>query len=228
MALTGEPTRFEEWFETTGRWFDVSAFQTEPGHFGVVFTDITRRKRAEESLRESEAVLRSFFDSAGMMRGIQELVDGRIVHVSCNAAVAAMLGVDRESIPGKFVTEMGTSDDTERLWVGLYEKSRSTGQPFSQEYSRRGPDGREYWVLATATYLGTSGSGNPRFGYTALDLTERKRAEQALRESEERFRSVVESMSEGLLVFDSEGNLTYQNPASLRIHGFGDSRGWAR
>ena len=55
----------------------------------------------------------------------------------------------------------------------------------------------------------------------AADLIEQARAEEALRVSEERFRSVVENMSEGLMLFDAEG-LIYQNPASLRIHGFND------
>ena len=53
------------------------------------------------------------------------------------------------------------------------------------------------------------------------NVTERKRAEEALRESEGRYRAVVENMSDGLLVFDGRGAVTYQNPASLRIHGFG-------
>jgi PAS domain S-box-containing protein len=52
------------------------------------------------------------------------------------------------------------------------------------------------------------------------DIGAQKRAEEALRDSEARFRSVLENMSEGVMLFDGGGNLTYQNPASLRIHGF--------
>src|SRR5512142_2028496 len=47
-----------------------------------------------------------------------------------------------------------------------------------------------------------------------------RRPEDALQASEERFRSILENMSEGLMLFDAEQNLIYQNPASLRIHGF--------
>ena len=102
---------------------------------------------------ESEAVLRSFFDSPGVMRGIVELVEGVIVHVSCNQAAARMYGIDRGSIAGKPATAAGASEDVAQKWVGLYEESRSTGTPVSMEYPRRDAEGQDRWLLATAGYL---------------------------------------------------------------------------
>ena len=52
------------------------------------------------------------------------------------------------------------------------------------------------------------------------DITDKKQAEDALLKSERKLSLVLENMSEGLMVFDADGNVTYQNPASLRIHGF--------
>ncbi|HXN49746.1 MAG TPA: PAS domain S-box protein, partial [Bryobacteraceae bacterium] len=173
--------------------------------------DVTRRKRAEEALRESEAVLRSFFDSPGMMRGFVELVDGAIVHVSCNAAAAEMFGVDQASIAGLSATAAGASEDVARLWVDLYEKSRRTGEPVSMEYARHGVDGQDRWLLATASYVGMGHAGNPRFAYTILDFTDRKRAEEALRESEERFRIMADSCPTIILVTDAEGGNRFVN-----------------
>jgi PAS domain S-box-containing protein len=51
VALKGKPDNFEEWSKTLGRWFDVSAFQNEEGHFATIFLDITQRKHAEERIR---------------------------------------------------------------------------------------------------------------------------------------------------------------------------------
>src|ERR1035438_7959681 len=83
---------------------------------------------ANRSLRESETFLRSLFDSPEVMRGIVELVDGVIVHVSCNQTAANMFGVDR-AISGKSATAAGAADEVAQRWVGLYEESRRTGKP---------------------------------------------------------------------------------------------------
>jgi len=176
---------------TVARWFGTN-------------TDISAQRNTEEALRESEALLRSFFDSSGVMRGIVEIVDDTVVHVSCNLAAAQMLGVERESILGKSATDVGTPAEIAHKWLPIYNESRRTGKPVSVEYARPAVDGSERWLLATASYLGTASSGNPRFAYTILDLTERKRAEQALRISEERLRLFVEHAPAAIAMFDRQ------------------------
>jgi two-component system, cell cycle sensor histidine kinase and response regulator CckA len=190
------------------------------------FLDITYRKRAEEALRESEAVLRSLFDSPGVMRGTVELNAGQIVHVSCNQAAAELFGVSPEEVAGKTATEAGAAAEVARAWVELYEKSRVSGKPVSMEYARTDANGRERWLLATAAYLGTFGAGRPRFGYTILDLTERKRAEEALRESEfhaHRRLAEIEAIYEyspvGLCVLDTQLRFVRVNRRFAEMNG---------
>ncbi len=175
--------------------------------------------RSKQSLREHEAILRSFFDSAGVMRGIVEVVDGRIIHVSCNQAAADMFGVDRDSIAGKSAREAGATEAVERTWTALYEDSRRTGMPVSTEYARRDAQGRERWLLVTASYLGRGDLGSPRFAYTIVDLTERKHAEEALREREAHYRTLSETMLQGVVYQDAEGKILSMNPAAERILG---------
>ena len=89
------------------------------------------------------------------------------------------------------------------------------------EFSLVFDDGTIRHVLGYGTPL-LDEQGRPRGAvHVLVDITERKRAEEALREREERFSSVLENMSEGLMLFDVHGNAMYQNPASLRILGFG-------
>ena len=90
----------------------------------------------------------------------------------------------------------------------LLLRVKSTGQEFILSYNGtpiRGQNGSVRLAILTSE-----------------DITDRKRAEEARREMDERFRSVLENMSEGLALFDSVGNIIHQNPAALRIHGFDD------
>ncbi|RQW77388.1 MAG: PAS domain S-box protein, partial [Methanothrix sp.] len=84
VALTGESAHFESWFGPLGRCFDVSAFQTEPGRFGVMFFDITERKRGEETLARERANLQAIFDAinVGMLlideNGVVKLINNTV------------------------------------------------------------------------------------------------------------------------------------------------------
>jgi PAS domain S-box-containing protein len=183
---------------------------------------LQRRQQEEfnEALRESEAVLRSLFDSPEVMRGIIELVDGVIVHVSCNQTAARMYGTDRALVPGKPSTVLGASVEVAQKWVGLYEESRRTGQPVSMEYPRRDAEGRDRWLLATASYLGQGRSGNPRFAYTILDLTDRKLAEEALNKQRQLLEVTLQSIGDAVLATDAGGRITFLNPVAARLTGW--------
>jgi PAS domain S-box-containing protein len=173
--------------------------------------DITERKRTEESLRQNEAVLRSLFDSPGVMRGMVEVADGAVIHLSCNRAAAEMYGIDERSIAGKTAMEGGASEDVVRTWFSMYEECRRTGMPVSREYGRRDAAGKERWLLATASYLCEGPSGNPRFAYNILDLTDRRRTEEALRESETEFRTLANAIPQLCWMADGDGWIFWYN-----------------
>jgi PAS domain S-box-containing protein len=178
------------------------------------------QNESNEALRESEALLRSLFDSPEAMRGIVELVDGVIVHVSCNQTAAKMFGVESGSIAGKSAAEGGASEEVAQKWVGLYEDSRRTGQPVSMEYPRRDADGRQRWLLATASYLGQGRCGNPRFVYTILDLTDRKHAEEALNKERQLLEVTLQSIGDAVLATDAGGGITFLNPVAAKLTGW--------
>jgi PAS domain S-box-containing protein len=171
--------------------------------------DTTGPKQPLESLRESESVLGSFFDSAGVMRGIVEVIaEDDVRHITDNAVTAAFIGMTPEAMKNKSGSELGEPRDVLRMWVSHYTESRKSKKPVTFEYlDKRGE--LEARLLATVSYLGTLPRGYPRFAYMVIDITERKRAEEAQRESEERFRTLFDTMLEGFcvieMIFDKEG-----------------------
>ncbi len=135
-------------------------------------------EEAEASLRESEALLASFFDSPGVMRGIVEIVGDDIRHVSDNAVSAAFFGRTKESMRNQFSSALGIPKEETSLWIENCRKSRRNGCPVSFEYSRNAGAGAR-WFQATVSCLGTcTGS---RFGYVVSDITERRFAEKKIR-----------------------------------------------
>ena len=169
-------------------------------------TDITERKLAEEAVRESEARFRAVVESNMVGIGFWRS-DGTII--DANDTLLRMLGYSREEVgagavryPDITPPEYRRADDRPAA-----EIAASGGcTPFEKEYVRR--DGSRIPVLTGAARLPDDPHRGPFF---ALDITAQKRAEEALRESERRFRQLADAMPQVVWTAGPDGEIDYLN-----------------
>jgi PAS domain S-box-containing protein len=178
--------------------------------------DITERKRAEEALQESERRYRNLFENANDAI-ISVSLDGIIMAVNRGLEVAT--GWLRKELVGQHYDKLATSrtsalerERTRRALAG--EKLPSV---FEAEMRRK--DGSVVPVEGKARFI-RNREGKP-IGYQTIfrDITERKRAEETLRESEERYRSVIVALEEGIILQNADGTIQACNAGAERILG---------
>jgi two-component system CheB/CheR fusion protein len=143
--------------------------------------DITERKRADDALRESEAQLSALYEHnpAGVV--LSELASGRFLRV--NETFARILGYTSEEVRGRTMVELGmvaSAEERERVIAGLREGAAYT----NREVSVRAKGGRQVFVLASARVIEIGGT--QCIVNAAIDITDRKAAEDALREEDHR------------------------------------------
>ena len=175
-------------------------------------TDITERKQAEEALRASSAYVRSLIE-ASLDPLMTISAEGKITDL--NEASAQAAGVPREQLIGTDFSDYLT--EPEKAREGL---QRVFAEGFIRNYplAIRHVTGRVTDVLSNASvYKDDQGHVLGVFA-AARDITERKRAEATLRESEDRFRAVVEGAAMPIFV-TLEMKFSYLNPAALRLLG---------
>jgi PAS domain S-box-containing protein len=218
---TGEPAKTFDWElirkDGTKRFIEVSVSLDrnragEPIGFQGLCRDITERKLAEEALQESESRYRTLFENAGDAIFIHDL-EGHFLEV--NRVACERLGYSREELLQMSPMDID-SPEYAALVSARLEKLRQRGHVFFEtEHVRR--DGTVIPVELSSRVI--EYAGNPAMLSIARDITERKQAEETLRESEERFRAVIEGSVEGILVHRDTQPL-FANPAYARILGY--------
>ena len=182
-------------------------------HIAVV-QDITERKYAEERLRESETRFRLMADAAPVLIWISD-IDKRCTYF--NQGWLDFTGRTMEQEIGDGWAEGVHPDDYERC-LRTYVDAFDRREPFTMEYRLRRADGRYGWIVDQAVPLW---GGDREFrGYigACVDITDRKQMEDALRESETRFKTLADSAPVLMWMNDREG-ARFVNRAYLEFLG---------
>ena len=180
--------------------------------------NLEKQQRREAELRERDAALRAFYDSVPLMMGVVEIRGDEILVVHANISVSDYFGLTpKEEANWRSGTQAST-DPTVRLWLEKYRQCQAEGQPIKFEYTVPTKNGAD-WFSATVSQLETCGSAYPQFSFVVETITARKQIENTLRDSETRYRAVVEDQTEVISRFTADGTLIYVNEVFCRFFG---------
>ncbi|MCH7999761.1 MAG: PAS domain S-box protein [Chloroflexi bacterium] len=178
--------------------------------------ELTERKLAEEALRDSEQQFQNAFEHASIGMALVS-TDGRILEV--NRSFREMLGYsDKEFIAmtWKDITHPDDLDTGMELMRQMLDGEIQSCH-FEKRYLHK--HGREVWAQLSASLVRDRDGKPLHFISQIQDITERKQAEEALRESEERLRSIFEAGFEGIAIHEN-GVILDANPAFERMFGY--------
>jgi two-component system NtrC family sensor kinase len=180
-------------------------------------SDITERKKAEEALRQSEERYRTMLEE--MEEGYYE-VDMAGTFTFVNDAMSRILGYSRDELIGMNYKAYTPKEDVKPIFQA-YNRVYRTGEPlkwFPMPEIRK--DGTR--IVAEDSVFPLRNEKDEVIGFRGIsrDVTERKRAEEALRQSEERYRTILEEMEDSYFEVDLAGNLTFVNSSACRHLGY--------
>jgi diguanylate cyclase (GGDEF)-like protein/PAS domain S-box-containing protein len=181
------------------------------------FMDITERKQMEESLYQSEEKYRNILES--IEEGYYEIdIAGNLTFF--NDSLCRIIGYPKEELLGMNYQQYEYKETIKNVFQ-KYNEVYKTGKPilsFDRKIIRK--DGTKRYV-ETSILLREDSSGAPiGFRGIARDITERMRMEEALRQSEQKYRTILEEMDEAYFEVDLAGNYTFVNDAISRLLGY--------
>ncbi len=208
------PVQFEEYFAPLDMWTGVSVYPTKTGGIAIFVRDISRRKRAERALRESEARARAISDnirdSLVVLEAVRhpggEVDDWR--YVDANDGAMKLLGLRRDEMIGRTVREV------------LPERSAAADGRLQRVLASGDPDRYEAEYRGNALLITVFRIDAQTVGVAAVDITDRKRAEDALRSERDFTSAVLDTMVALVVVLDRDGNIVRFSKGCERATGY--------
>ena len=212
---TGEIVDIENYGVALDKWYSVNMWKFSETACGVTITDITERKQAEEALAfTAEKFEKAYHGNASAMV-LTRVKDGLVV--DANQAWLDLTGFSRTEVIGKTAAEHGGwKDAAER--AAMVEELKAHGNIQNRECACRKKSGEEYMVLLSSQPIMIRGES--LLLSSSIDITERRRMEVALRESEEKYRTIVETANEGIWIVDPEAKTNFVNKKMAEMLGY--------
>ena len=181
-----------------------------------VMLDITDRKQTEEALQISEERFRNLFDNATDVIYVHDLQGN---YLSANPAIKRMFGYTEDEVLKLNIADIAVPEHLDRIREKLLSKIDGVELQTAYEVECFRKDGSRITVDVNSTIISENGVPVAVQGI-ARDVTERRMAEEALRESENRYRELIENANDLIYTHDLSGNFTSLNRAGERIMGY--------
>jgi len=236
VARTGLAERFETFLVALQIWFSVSVYSPAPDHFVAVFDNIDDRKRAEEALHVYQIELETQNADLRQTQSNLEVSQNRyfelydlapVGYLSLNAnglileanlTTAAMMEREKNDLVNRPLSQFISPPDQDIHFLNFRQLLQS-GAPQAYELRLLKSDSSNFWARIEAA-AGKDAEGGLVCRVAISDISLRKRAEEALRKSEEKYRLIAESTTDVIAIHDLDLNATYVSPSEERLRGF--------
>jgi PAS domain S-box-containing protein len=196
--------------------FAVKAFKVGD-HLGMITTDITERKQAEESLRESEERYRLQFENAPLA---SQSLDENGLLLNVNAAWLRALGYTKAEVLGKWFGNF-LPDDYKDIFRQRFPQFKKIGEIFGAEFEMIAKDG-SFRIVSFDGRTGTWPDGKFRQTYCVFkDITDLRSMEDSLRENEEKYRALFNGDSNAIFIYEPDTTIIIDaNSATSEMYGY--------
>ncbi len=227
LIRTGVPQRYEkEYFTKDGRRVPVEMFVhrvPETGenlqYFYAFVTDITEQKQGKEAIQNERDLAQQYLDMAGVMIAVLD-TQGKITRI--NRRGLEILGYTEEELSGRdWITTclpQKVQDEVRSVFDQICRGDIVPVEYHENPVIRK--DGEERILAFHNTLLKDDHARVTGILFSGEDITLRKQAEGALLGSEERFRNLVQGLSDMIWIIDRNGHIAYSSPSALRTFGY--------
>jgi PAS domain S-box-containing protein len=225
VALSGKSEGFEAYFATLQKHFSISVYCPAKGSFATIFQNITESKRTEVQLRESALKYRVLAES---MKDVVWTFDPKAMKfLYVSPSCKAVHGFDSQDVIGKSFDIVLPRAEVKILSAKILQTveaiergETNLDQFYINEFEQLNKNGDLIWTEVITKYLINENSGLLEIHGVTRDISKRKRAEETLRQSEEKIRLLLNSTAEAIYGIDTNGNCTFCNRACLEQLGY--------
>ncbi len=215
VAQTGVPYYYENYLETTGKYYSTYSYSPKKNQFAVMVDDITERKVIEDKLIESEQRFKALFESSGVGIGFY---NPQGIVISYNTIAAKNMGGIPEDFVGKSMFDLFPKENAE-LYFSRIQKTIQSDVSLDFEDMTRLPVG-EMWFSSVFSRIFDRNGKISGVQIISTNITERKQMELSLKESEERLANLYNNAPLGYQSLDENGHFIEVNETWLTILGY--------